>query len=707
MSKLVFKNYGGSFQLRIQDAGDLEKVSMLPEALWAATSVVNDSLNCDAAFLRYVDTDGNGRIRTDELKAALAWLFRFLANRSRLSETAAVLRLGDIDVSHPDGEKLRAAAARILANLNASDTGEITLAQIRDVQSIMASAADNGDGIIPPAAAAEADLAGFITAVMDTVGAAEDAGGQPGVDEARLNEFLQEAEAYLAWKGKGEIPPGSETTEIMPWGAETIPAYAMVAGLEEKIEQYFTQCAMVRFDERAQARMQLRPQELEGIDFNDKSAMEARLKESPLALPAVGGVLPLTAAVNPLYADRLLALKEKVLNRALGESGKGLTQKEWEKVKGIFAPYRMWVESKQGARVEKLGEDQLRSYLSGPYREGVGKLIAKDLAAADDLNQIHSLEKLILYQRWLMGLANNFVSLTNLYNPQRRALFEMGTLVIDGREITFCMKVQDRPAHKKIAKESCMYLLYLEITGRQDKDVKFEAVAPVTAGAAGRLRIGKRGIFFTTDGQEWDAQVVDIVINPVNPWETLTAPFQQLAAFVKKQVDKFTRSREEKMKTVLAKPSASGTARDLLLGGGVAIAALGASFGYVTKALSQVKGHHILITLAGLVIIFLLPGVIIGFNKIRKRDMSVLLEASGWAVNAHLRLNAALGRLFTHTPHLPKGARKERGDAVARFVKEIGYLPSNARRIISLSVIFLLLALLILFDIYCGWKLLF
>ncbi len=53
-----------------------------------------------------------------------------------------------------------------------------------------------------------------------------------------------------------------------------------------------------------------------------------------------------------------------------------------------------------------------------------------------------------------------------------------------------------------------------------------------------------------------------------------------------------------------------------------------------------------------------------GFAKIRKRDMSVLLEASAWAVNVHMRLNATLGRLFTHIPRLPEGARKERRDVV-------------------------------------------
>jgi len=51
MSKLIFKNYGGSYQLRIQNAQDLEKIHALDDARWAATSVPINSLNCDYAFI--------------------------------------------------------------------------------------------------------------------------------------------------------------------------------------------------------------------------------------------------------------------------------------------------------------------------------------------------------------------------------------------------------------------------------------------------------------------------------------------------------------------------------------------------------------------------------------------------------------------------------------------------------------------------------
>ena len=707
MSHLICRNYGGSYQLRIENAKDMENIQVLDEVHWAATSIPTDSLNCDKAFTAYMDTDKNGRIRPAELKVAWSWLVQFLGNCDRLSEGSDVLRLQDIDTHCPEGQKLQATAELILTNLNIADKNEISLAQIRDVQSIMASADNNGDGIIPPEVAANDGLAQFITSIMDTMGSRMDACGKPGISEDELKRFSQEAEAFLAWKAQGEIPKGHEHTEIMPWGLETQNASDLLRNVEGKVDQFFAQCALVKFDKRAAARMQLREKELEDIDFTDTAKMIDRLKDSPLASPNSEGLLDFQEAINPLYVDSLHELKEKVLNRALENSVEQLSESEWRKVKNIFRSYHAWIKNKQGSKVEKLGKNQLRSYLEGSYRKQTSELIEKDLAVSTDLNQIQNLEKLILYQRWLMTFANNFVCFADLYNPNTRALFEMGTLVIDERRITFTMGVRDRQAHKKVSQRSSMYLLYVEVTGGQDKEIKFEIVAPVTSGSSEGLCVGKRGIFFAVDGREWDAEVVDIVVNPISVWESVKAPFQKIADFVRKQIEKMTKSSEEKAVSMASGASASGTARDLMLGGGLAIAAIGSSFAYITKALSEVKPVQVLVALLGLAMVILLPSIFAGFAKIRKRDMSGLLEASGWAVNVRMRLNMTMGRLFTHTPHLPKDVRKERTDIVSKFVKEFRYNTSQSMRPTTfiLVVTFLLLCLTLLLLNFAGFKL--
>jgi len=82
-----------------------------------------------------------------------------------------------------------------------------------------------------------------------------------------------------------------------------------------------------------------------------------------------------------------------------------------------------------------------------------------------------------------------------------------------------------------------------------------------------------------------------------------------------------------------------------------------------------------------------------GFLKVRKRDMNVLLEALGWAVNVQMRLNNSLGKLFTHTPRLPKDARKERKDVVDQFLKEFGGAPLRSGKLSRIVLIILLIVL--------------
>ena len=703
MAQFIFKNYGGSYQLRLQNADDLEKIQTFKESLWAATSIPIDALNCDRKFADYLDSDKNGRIRTDELKNAQAWLFRMLANHNKISQITDVLILEDIDISHTEGQKLRAAAELILNNLNHPEAKEINLNQVRDLQHILASSDNNGDGVITPEGIQDKNLSQFISIVMETIGSIQDAGGKQGIGKEQLDTFYTEAKSYLSWKLKGEIPQEQSKTEIMPWGTETPQAYELIANLENKIDQYFMQCAMVRFDEQSSTQMKLRQKELEEMDFSDEAEMETRLKNAPLAPPDTEGILNLEGNINSLYIQKISDLKEKVLKRILGESIKQLNKEQWNKVKNFFAPYREWLQSKQGEIVEKLGAEKLRTFIDGPYKKQTNSLIAKDISVADYLEQIKNLEKLILYQKYLLSLSNNFVSFANLYNPEIRSLFEAGTLVMDGREMLFAMKVPDLKEHKKIAIGSYMYLLYVEITGRyNNEEIKFNIVAAVTSGDAGDFRIGKRGIFFTRDRKEWDAQVVDIIVNPIGILESIKAPFRQFTAFIGKQVDKFSKIRQDKVGNILQPSSSSGMARDLMVGGGIAIAALGTALAYITKALSQAAKTfsqtppiHILFVLLGIIAIVFIPSLISGFIKLRKRNMSVILEALGCAVNVHMRLTTNLGRIFTRMPGLPMDSHKQRQDLIAQFVKNVGYSSFNWKRLIIISLATILICLTI------------
>ncbi|MFC1601134.1 hypothetical protein ACFL34_02155 [Candidatus Sumerlaeota bacterium] len=701
MGPMVFRNYGGNYQLRIETAEDLAQVLELPEVHWAATSAPIGNLDCDRAFLDFLDSDGNGRVRTDEVRGALAWAFHMLVNRACLVEQSDVLQLADVDTSHSEGQLLRASAERILANLELVEAREITLAQVRDVKSITASAASNGDGVIPPEAAEDAETAEFIRAVMQCAGSVADAGGEKGITKAQLETFVKEATAFLEWEAKGCIPDGAQTTDVHPWGAETAAAWQAIAALDAKIAEYFTQCDMVRLDERLTGETGLREKELAELDFTDEAALAARMSKAPLAPPNADGTLELRGKTNPAYEQALGGLRDNVLERALGGSPTALDGEQWAQVKAVFDPYRAWLADKPETKTEQLGRDAVAAVLAGPCIEQVTQLIAADRAVADQLRQVRDVEKLIVYQQWLFEFVNNFVSLPRLYDPTRRALFERGTLIIDGRELTFSTSVPDRAKHRELAEDSNMHILYVEVTGRASEEIKFEVVTAVTSGDSVGLRVGKRGVFFTPDGREWDACVVEIIDNPVSLSEAIKAPFQKAAKALVRQFEKFSAAQQAKIEAAVAAPKASTATRDMLLAGSVGIAALGSSFAYITQALAKVELHQVLLVLLGIAVIILGPSVLMGYFKLRRRDLTTLLEAAGWAINIRMKLTSRLGRLFTKSRPLPPGAVKERDDLVVGFV---GGFDADALAINWWRVTFISLTAAVLLMAWLLWE---
>ena len=95
----------------------------------------------------------------------------------------------------------------------------------------------------------------------------------------------------------------------------------------------------------------------------------------------------------------------------------------------------------------------------------------------------------------------------------------------------------------------------------------------------------------------------------------------------------------------------------MLLGAGVAIAALGSALAYITKTLANTHWLAILIGVLVAVLLVMIPVSLVAFIKLRKRDISAILEGSGWSINARMRLTRRQGKAFTKKPSYPKGAK--------------------------------------------------
>lgn len=672
---MTFVRHGRSYHLKIETAEDLGSVLDLDEAHWVATGAPVDTLGCDPVFLSHVDSDRNGRILCCEMKDAIRWLNDVLRDRRGVTDRRTSLRLGAINTDHEDGERIHQSARKILHQAGVADADKITLEQVRDVKQKVEGTPVSEAGVVLPEASAEAEAREFLVDVLATVGGAAHPSGQQGVGREQLDKFLSDAQAYLDWHTRGEIPEGEKQTEIMPLGADSASAFEAFSGLRDKVDQYFAQCRAVALDARLAEHFGPSDEQLAALDFSEPEVLRKVLEDAPIAEPGTGRTLPLDDKTNPHYAERLAELRRRAVEPVLGTATTRLTEADWEKVKAAFAAHQTWLEEKPDDAVEKLGPQKLRTYLDRKYRTAVEALIAESANTAFALDNIRLTGKLILYQAYMIPLANNFVSFPHLYHEQRRAMFEMGTLICDGRRFNMSVKTVDRAQHSTVAKTSNMFVIYAEITAR-DGSEKLELAIPVTSGGKGNLCVGKRGLFVDTVGDEWDAKVVQIIENPISLGEALVSPFQRLGRVLTGKIEAITAQAEKKLETTAgaavtqvqaapapARAGAGLMAGGLLMGGGVAVAALGSAVVYVTKTLAEVDNWKIAVGIGAAVLAVMLPISIVAVLKLRRRDLSAILEGSGWAINARMRLTRKQCRFFTERPKYPgsaKGIRRRR-----------------------------------------------
>ncbi len=671
MSGWEFQRFGGLDQLVLRSADDLERIDTLDEARWSATSMPIDGLELDAAFLDFLDDDGNRRVRVEEMKAARAWLWERLSGRSHLAERTDTVLLADIDAKHESARALRALAMRLLSQLDASHRDYITLSEVRSFKTAYASKFPNGDGVVTPAQVSDEALAAFVAQVVAVTGGAPDLSGVAGASESDVDAWVERVRAFAAWKAKGT--DGAEA--IFPLGDATAAADALVLALAPKMSQFFAQCALMALETGAQARLQATPEQLAALDVSDPAAIAAWMAVAPLARPNAAGVLS-GAGLNAAYAAEVRRLLTEVAPALLGRDvDEGIELADWKAIEGRLAPYREWLAARPGGIADDADIAALVATADGPLPAAAKALAAQDKEIADELVAFRDLEKLVLYHRGLLELANNLVSFAALFDREELAVFQDGVLILDGRRMDLCLRVTNKATHKPIAESSLTFLAYCELT-RQDEAGAGQVrtiVAAVTAGTRGGIAVGKRGVFYDRAGTEWDALVTDVIVQPISVWEAMVAPFVRVRDMVADRIKGFVESKSadaEGAATAHAATSAvppapapaagGGNMQTLLIGGSVAFAALGSTLAFVIQTLSSIDVGSLMLTLLLVGGALAALSALLGWLKLRRRDLSAILEAGGWALNGRMLMSTWLGARFTERPGLPRGAKVRR-----------------------------------------------
>ncbi len=669
--KFSFFRAGGFDQVRFDSGEDLLALDSLDQKLWVALACPTKGLALDARTLELIDTDKDGRIRAPELIAAAKWAGKLLRSPDDLMTGYAELPLAAINVDLGEGKLLHLAAQAVLQGLGRAGAASLSVADAAEAAKAFNARPFNGDGVVPLDSAQAPEAKKLVEEVIACVGGAEDKSGKPGVTAEKADAFFKAVAEHAAWLDRAK-------TDTLPLGEKTGPAFEALQAVRAKVDDFFARARLAAFDERAAAALNAGEKEFLALASQELHAASAGIKALPLARVAGARALPLGAGLNPAWAGAVAAFAAQVVQPLFGERS-DLAEADWEAAKARFAAYEVWQREKAGATVEKLGPERVRALAVSGARAPLDALFAEEMAQEPTAKSIAQVEKLVRLTRDLSRLANNFVSFREFYERKGPAIFQAGTLYLDQRACELCIRVDDAGKHAAMAPLSRAYLAYCDCT-RPSTGQKMTIAAAFTAGDAENLMVGRNGIFYDREGNDWDATITRLVDNPISIRQAFFAPYKKAMRFVEEQVAKRAAASDaaanEKLTgtaTGLATAAETGkadAAAPKKLDVGV-VAALGVAVGGITAALGALLqtffglGVWMPLGVLGLLLLISGPSMLIAWLKLRQRNIGPLLDANGWAVNANARVNLPFGASLTRIAALPKGSRVDAVDPFA------------------------------------------
>ena len=536
---LKFQKLGRSSQAVVATPNDLADVCALPDGLWVATAATIDTLRLDKVFLSLVDADADGRIRSDDVRASIKWLFALLKDTSAVKGGVTTLALHSL-VEGGDGALVRDAARRMLTSEGKPDGTEISLTTVRAVRAAEEARGLSSAGkVLPAAAGADAALKGFLEHVVEVTGGVLHPAGGNAVSADLLDAYLAQGKEWLAWVDRVVVDV-----------SEALAAHTAVAA---KLEQYFLLSDAIALDADLAKRAWI---ETTGTDLLDAAVATALLERAPLARPRADGVLDARSGLNPAWRGRVQAWASAV--GGLGLDAARIDRALVAAVAGKLEAYSAWLAKKPSTKAGDRGNDALRAHLEdASLASRTRDLLVKADAAALALDGVKLVEKAILYQAWLLPLANSMVTLPDLFDTKARCWMEHGTLVIDGRVFDLALKVNDVARAERFAAMSPLYTMFVRV-GEKGGTLDHEYMVPVTAGERMHLVDGMWGVFFDVEGLEHHAQIRKMVANPISISEALWSPFRKIGESIQTALDKASASQTGAMSTsVTAKATAA------------------------------------------------------------------------------------------------------------------------------------------------------
>jgi hypothetical protein len=673
-----FFRAGGFDQVQLDSGADLLALKELDQKLWVALSCPTRGIEFDTTTLDLIDADADGRVRANEILAAIAWVGGLLKNADTLLQGSDSLPLADIDDGNEEGKQVLASAWHILKSLGKPGAATISLADMADIGKLVAGLEFNGDGVVSAKQIGDAGMRATVEDIIKCSGSVPDLSGEAGINQDISDKFFAEAAAYSTWHAKGE-----GDAEILFLGDKTLAAATAFHAVKGKVDDYFIRCQLAAYDARAAVPLSRSAEDYLHLAGQNLSAQSIEVANFPLATVGADKPLPLISGINPVWQDQIKALLEQIVVPQLGKK-ESLNASEWAALCAKFVAFEAWQAGKPVNSVEQLGIMRIHEILGSKYKAAIDELIAQDKAVEAEVKSIRSVERLLRYNRDLFSLVNNFVSFRNFYTGKGKAIFQVGTLYLDGRSCELCIKVEDVNKHAAFANMSGMCLAYCDCV-RNGGAEKMSIAAAFTAGDSDFLLVGRNGVFYDRKGRDWDATIVRIIDNPISIHQAVWSPYKKLSKMISDQLQKFAASKansvEDKMlkgvvdsKGAVEVPAAApkppfdvGKFAGIFAAIGLAIGAIGGILASIVGGLLGLKFWQIPLAVVGLMLLVSCPSMLMAWFKLKRRNLGPILDANGWAINARGLVNISFGTTLTGLAHLPKGANRSLVDP---FVKK-------------------------------------
>lgn len=675
-----FFRSGGFDQVRLDTPADLAALRTLDQKLWTALACPVTGLEFDARTLAYLDGDNDGRIRAPELLNAVDWVLQRLGDPGVLfsGDSLPLAALADND----EGRALHAAARRLLTNLGKADAAALQVADTEDLARVFPPEKPNGDGIVPALMADNPGVQEAIADIITALGSDADRSGEQGISEEKITAFFDQAALLQAWQARAAADDA-----MRPLGDATAEAAAALNAVRGKIDDFFNRVRLASFDPRAGALMNGEEAELVRLAALDlaNTGDAARL---PLANVVAGRALPLLDGINPGWMSALAAFRDQVVTPMLGEKSE-LSAAEWQGIVEAFAAYQGWLAEKPVQAIDVLDAGRVAAMVADGTREKLLELVALDKSVAVEADGLLDVDRIVRFQKNLVVLLNNFISFRDFYTHRAKAIFQAGTLFIDGKSCDLTVRVGDMAKHSAQAAASGSYLVYCDCT-RPGEAKKMTIVAAITAGDSGKLTTGRNGIFYDRNGVDWDAHVIRLVEHPISVREAFWTPYRRIGKMISDQMQKMAASRDKAMeekaaagvgsaatKVETAAPAPAGAPATppapfdiakfagIFAAIGLAIGAIGTALAAVAAGFLALKWWQMPLAVVGVMLLVSGPSMVLAWFKLRKRNLGPLLDANGWAVNTAANINIAFGTVLTQLAELPAGAERSLTDPYA------------------------------------------